>query len=60
MEKQYLRYNTSDGEYYLSDLENSISGNILKSLKKDSYIDIVNMKHRMNLTQTEKSFVLYD
>ena len=60
MEKQYLRYNTSDGDYYLSDLENSIRESILKSLKNDSYKDIVDIKHRMNLTPTEINFVLYD
>ena len=35
---------TSDGEYYLSDLEYSTRGSILKSLKIDSYKDIVGMK----------------
>ena len=42
----------SDGEYYLSDLEYSTKKSILKSLKKDSYIDIVDMKHRKQLTPT--------
>ena len=51
---------TSDGEYYLSDLENSTRENILKSLKKDSYKDLVDMKHRMKLTPTERNFILYD
>ena len=51
---------TSDGEYYLSDLEYSTRESILKSLKKDSYIDIVDMKHRMKLTPTEIKFFLYD
>ena len=51
---------TSDGEYYLSDLEYSTRESILKSLKKDSYIDIVELKHRMKLTPTEIYFVLYD
>ena len=51
---------TSDGEYYLSDLEYSTRESILKSLKKDSYKDLVDMKHRMKLTQTEKNFILYE
>ena len=51
---------TSDGEYYLSDLEYSTRESILKSLKKDSYIDIVDMKHRMKSSPTEIMFILYD
>ena len=43
---------TSDGENYLSDLDYSNRKSILKSLKKDSYIDFVDMKHRMKLTPT--------
>ena len=46
---------TSDGEYYLSDLEYSTRQSILDSLKKDSYKDLVDMKHRMKLTPTEKN-----
>ena len=51
---------TSDGEYYLSDLEYSTRQSILDSLKKDSYKDLVDMKHRMKLTPTEITFILYD
>ena len=51
---------TSDGEYYLSDLEYSTRQSILESLKKDSYKDIVDMKHRMKLTPTEINFILND
>ena len=51
---------TSDGEYYLSDLEYSTRQSILESLKKDSYKDLVDMKHRMKLTPTETNFILYD
>ena len=51
---------TSDGEYYLSDLEYSTRQSILESLKKDSYKDLVDMKHRMKLTPTEINFILYD
>ena len=51
---------TSDGEYYLSDLEYSTRKSILKSLKKDSYKDLVDRKHRMKLTQTEINFILYE
>ena len=49
---------TSDGEYYLSDLEYSTRESILKSLKKGSYKDLVDMKHRMKLTPTEINFIL--
>ena len=51
---------TSDGEDYLSDLEYSTRQSILESLKKDSYKDLVDMKHRMKLTPTEINFILYD
>ena len=51
---------TSDGEYYLSDLEYSTRQSILESLKKDSYKDLVDMKHRLKLTPTEINFILYD
>ena len=51
---------TSDGEYYLSDLEYSTRQSILDSLNKDSYKDLVDMKHRMKLTPTEINFILYD
>ena len=51
---------TSDGEYYLSHLEYSTRQSILESLKKDSYKDLVDMKHRMKLTPTEINFILYD
>ena len=60
MEKYGKTISTSDGEYYLSDLDYSTRECILKSLKKDSYIDIVDMKHRMKLTPMEINFVLYD
>ena len=51
---------TSDGEYYLSDLEYSTRQSILESLKKDSYKDLVDMKHRMKLTPMEINFILYE
>ena len=51
---------TSDGEDYLSDLEFSTRQSILDSLKKDSYKDLVDMKHRMKLTPTGINFILYD
>ena len=51
---------TSDGEFYLSALEYSTRESILKSLKKDSYKDLVDMKHRTKLTPTQINFILYD
>ena len=51
---------TLDCEYYLSDLEYSTRDSVLKSLKKDSYKDIVDMKHRVKLTPTEINFILND
>ena len=60
LEKYGKTIPTSDGEYYLSDLEYSTRQSILESLKKDSYKDLVDMKHRMKLPPTETNFILYD
>ena len=56
MEKQYLLQMVN----IMSDLEYSTRQSILESLKKDSYKDLVDMKHRMKLTPTEIIFILYD
>ena len=50
---------TSDGVYYLSDLDYSTREDILKCLKIDEYKDIVDLKYRMKLTDTEKNFILF-
>ena len=60
LEKYGKTIPTSDGEYYLSDLEYSTRQSILESLKKDNFKDLVDMKHRMKLTPTEINFILYD
>ena len=60
LEKYGKTIPTSDGEYFLSDLEYSTRQSILESLKKYSYKDLVDMKHRMKLTPTEINFILYD
>ena len=57
-EKYGKTIRTSDSEYYLSDLECSTRETVSKSLKKDSYIDIVDMRHRMKLTPTEINLIL--
>ena len=59
LEKYGKTIPTSDGEYYLSDLEYSTRKEILESLRKGSYTDIVDMRHRMKLTPTEINFILY-
>ena len=51
---------TSDGVYYLSDLDYSMREDIVKCLKKDEYKDIVDLKYRMKLTDTEINFVLFE
>ena len=58
LEKYGKTIPTSDGEHYPSNLEYSTKDNFLKSLKNDSYIDIVDMKHRMKLTPREINFNL--
>ena len=60
LEKHGKTIPTSDGEYYLSLLEYSTRESILKSLNKDSYIDIAEIKHRKKLTPTERNLVLYN
>ena len=51
---------TSDGVYYLSDLDYSTREAIVKCLKKDEYKDIVDLKYRMKLTDTEINFILFE
>ena len=60
LEKYGKTIPTSDGEYYLSDLEYSTRQSILESLKKNNFKDLVDMKHRMKLTPREINFILYD
>ena len=54
LEKYGKTIPTSDGENYLSDLEYSTRESILKSLKKDSYIDTVDMKQNEITTNVNK------
>ena len=51
---------TSDGVYYLSDLDYSTREDILKCLKIDEYKGIVDLKYRMKLTDTEINFILFE
>ena len=57
MEKQFLLQMVNTN--YLSDLEYSTRECSLKSLKKSSYKDLVDMKHRMKLTPTETKISFY-
>ena len=50
---------TSDGVYYLSDLDYSTREDIVYSLKIDEYNDIVDLKYRMKLADTEINFILF-
>ena len=50
---------TSDGVYYLSDLDYQTREDIVKCSKKDEYKDIVDLKFRMKLTDTENNFILF-
>ena len=60
LEKYGTEIKTSDGVYYLSDLDYSTREDIVKCLKKDEYNDIVDLKYRMKLTDTEISFILFE
>ena len=51
---------TSDGVYYLSDLDYSSREDIVKCLKKDEYKDIVDLEYRMKLTDNEINFILFE
>ena len=59
LEKYGKEIKTSDGVYYLSDLDYSTREDILKCLKIDEYKDIVDLKYRMKLTDTEINFILF-
>ena len=60
LEKYGKEIQTSDGVYYLSDLDYSTREDIVKCLKKDEYKDIVDLKYRMKLTDTEINFILFE
>ena len=60
LEKHGTEIKTSDGVYYLSDLDYSTREDILKCLKIDEYKDIVDLKYRMKLTDTEINFILFE
>ena len=60
LEKYGKEIQTSDGVYYLSDLDYSTRKDIVKCLKKDEYKDIVDLKYRMKLTDTEINFILFE
>ena len=59
LEKYGTEIQTSDGVYYLSDLDYSTREDIVYSLKIDEYKDIVDLKYRMKLTDTEINFILF-
>ena len=60
LEKYGKEIKTSDGVYYLSDLDYSTREDIVYSLKIDEYKDIVDLKYRMKLTDTEIIFILFE
>ena len=60
LEKYGTEIKTSDGVYYLSDLDYSTREDIVKCLKKDEYKDIVDLRYRMKLTTSEINFILFD
>ena len=60
LEKYGKEIKTSDGVYYLSDLDYSTREDIVKCLKIDEYKDIVDLKYRMKLGDTEINFILFE
>ena len=59
LEKYGKEIQTSDGVYYLSDLDYSTQ-DIVYSLKIDEYKDSVDLKYRMKLTDNEIKFILFE
>ena len=59
LEKYGTEIKTSDGVYYLSDLDYSTREDIVKCLKIDENNDIVDLKYRMKLTDTEINFIFF-
>ena len=59
LEKYGKEIQTSDGVYYLPDLDYSTREDIVKCLKKYEYKVIVDLKYGMKLTDTELNFILY-
>ena len=60
LQKYGKEIQTSDGVFYLSDLDYSTREDIVKCLKKDEFKDIVDLKYRMKLTDIELNFVLFE
>ena len=60
LEKYGTEIQTSDGVYYLSDSHSSTREDIVKCSKKDEYKDIVDLKYKMKLTDTELNFILFE
>ena len=60
LEKYGKEIKTSGGVYCLSDLDYSTREDIVYSLKVDEYKDIVDLKYRMKLTDTEINFILFE
>ena len=59
LEKYGTEIQTSDGVYYLSDLDDSTRQTVFNTLKKDQYKDIVDLKYRMKLTTSDINFILF-
>ena len=60
LEKYGREIQTSDGVYYLSDLDYSTREDIVKCVRKDEYKDKVDLQYRMKLTHTELNFILFE
>ena len=59
-EKHGTEIKTSDGVCNLSDIGYSTREDILQSSKKDEYEDSIDLKYRLNLRNTEFSFLLFN
>ena len=61
LEKYGKEIKVSEDEiYYISDLKYSVREDIVARLREIGFKDVVDMRHRMKLTETEINFILFE
>ena len=61
LEKYGKEIKVSEDEiYYISDLKYSVREDIVARLREIGFKDVVDMRHRMKLTETEITFILFE
>ena len=59
MEKYGKEIKIDKDIYYLSDLDYNTRKDIIEQLKINKYTDIVDMRHRMKLTEDEIKYIIF-